>query len=334
MKKKVKNFKLIITKPFVFLSNWRSLPLFEMLSYFLMYASIPMLAYGFNIYDYDIISIILLTILTMYSGFFAALIWNDITDSEIDIISHPDRPIPSGRISQRNFFNIALFFSFLTFIFSFLVNFWCFIIVIITAFFVAIHNKYLKKIVKFPAYSEIFTPIQWIVVVVFGYFAIWTNFHYHNSLVFQTPIFENIYTSMSEFQNMILLVLFTYFIDNAHDLPEGIHDFQGDLKLGVKTYATSFGKRNAAKISFFMFLISGLLGIMIYLNTILSYIFLIPFLIIWIYTLYFSFSLLKKGDNEIEKYGMIVGRKGFNFLLLSFDLIFVDIMIQLIIMNS
>jgi geranylgeranylglycerol-phosphate geranylgeranyltransferase len=334
MKKKVKNFKLIITKPFVFLSNWRSLPLFEMLSYFLMYASIPMLAYGFNIYDYDIISIILLTILTMYSGFFAALIWNDITDSEIDIISHPDRPIPSGRISQRNFFNIALFFSFLTFIFSFLVNFWCFIIVIIAAFFVAIHNKYLKKIVKFPAYSEIFTPIQWIVVVVFGYFAIWTNFQYHNSLVFQTPIFENIYTSMSEFQNMILLVLFTYFIDNAHDLPEGIHDFQGDLKLGVKTYATSFGKRNAAKISFFMFLISGLLGIMIYLNTILSYIFLIPFLIIWIYTLYFSFSLLKKEDDEIEKYGMIVGRKGFNFLLLSFDLIFIDIMIQLIIMNS
>ena len=55
MTKIVKNLKSIITKPFVFLSNWRSLPTFEMLSYFLMYASIPMLAYGLNNYDYDII---------------------------------------------------------------------------------------------------------------------------------------------------------------------------------------------------------------------------------------------------------------------------------------
>jgi len=47
---------------------------------------------------------------------------------------------------------------------------------------------------------------------------------------------------------MILLVLFTYFADNAHDLPEGIHDMEGDHKLGVKTYATSFGEKNAEKI--------------------------------------------------------------------------------------
>ena len=57
---------------------------------------------------------------------------------------------------------------------------------------------------------------------------------------------------------MILLVLFTYFADNAHDLPEGIHDMEGDHKLGVKTYATSFGEKNAARISFCMFFISGI----------------------------------------------------------------------------
>jgi geranylgeranylglycerol-phosphate geranylgeranyltransferase len=296
-----------------------------------MYASIPMLAYGIQPYNDSIIITILFTIFSLYSGFFAALIWNDITDADIDKISHPGRPIPSGRISSKKFFQIALFFSFLTFIFSYIVSFWCFIIVILSAIFVALHNKYLKKYIKIPAYSEIFTPIQWIVVVIFGYFAIWTVNSHQYSLVFHMPIFENISTSIREFQNMIILLLFAYFTDNAHDLPEGIHDFYGDIKTGVKTYANSFGKKNAARISFIWFLMSGILGILIYYRTILSLIFLIPFLIVWIYTLYFSFILLNKNENEIEEYGLMVGRKGFNFFLISFDLIFLDILIQLLI---
>jgi heme O synthase-like polyprenyltransferase len=51
----------------------------------------------------------------LYAGFFAALIWNDITDSEIDGIAHPDRPIPSGKISKKRFFAIALVFSAMVF---------------------------------------------------------------------------------------------------------------------------------------------------------------------------------------------------------------------------
>jgi 4-hydroxybenzoate polyprenyltransferase len=296
-----------------------------------MYASIPMLAYGIQSYNNDVILIIIFTILSLYSGYFAALIWNDITDVDIDKIAHPERPIPSRRISSKKFFQIALFFSFLTLLFSFIVNFWCFIIVIISALFVAVHNKYLKKIIRLPAYSEIFTPIQWIIVVIFGYIAIWTTNPYQDTYIFQTPIFENISTSLSEFQNMIILVLFTYFTDNAHDLPEGIHDYKGDLKSGVKTYANSFGKKNAARISFIMFILSGILGIILYITTILSVLFLIPFLIIWIYTLIYSFNLLKIKEDKMEKFGEIVGRKGFNYFLISFDLIFIDVLIQLII---
>jgi geranylgeranylglycerol-phosphate geranylgeranyltransferase len=327
-----RNFHSIIIQPLIFLSTWRSIPPFEIFSYFLMYASIPMLAYGIQPYNESIIITILFSVLSLYSGFFAALIWNDITDADIDKIAHPDRPIPSGRISSKKFFQIALFFSFFTFLFSFIVSFWCFILVILSAIFVALHNKYLKKYIKIPAYSEIFTPIQWIIVVIFGYFAIWTANSYQYSLVFNMPIFENISTSITEFQNMIILLLFAYFADNAHDLPEGIHDIYGDVKTGVKTYANSFGKKNAARISFIMFLISGFFGFIIYYRTLLSLIFLIPFFIIWIYTLYFSFNLLNKKENEMEEYGLIVGRKGFNFFLISFDLIFLDILIQLILM--
>jgi 4-hydroxybenzoate polyprenyltransferase len=298
-----------------------------------MYVSVPMLAYGIKPYDSEIITIIVFTVLALYSGFFAALIWNDITDADIDAVAHPDRPIPSGRIGSKKFFAIALLFSAMTFIFSFLVSFWCFILVGLSALFVTFHNKYLKKIVKIPAYSEIFTPVQWVVVAIFGFLAIWTALPQVTSLTFNMPIFENISTSSLEFQNMILLVLFIYFADNAHDIPEGIHDADGDYKLGVKTYTTSFGEKNAARISFTMFFISGILGIILFIRTTLTPVFLIPFLIVWIYTMYYSYKLLRSDIFDMKERGSVVGRKGFNYFLISFDLIFLDVFIQVLMQN-
>ena len=323
-----------IIRPFRFLSEWRSLPAYELISYIFMYASVPMLAFGIKDYNFEILKIILFSIICLYSGFFAALIWNDITDSDIDSVAHPDRPIPSGKISSKKFFAIALIFSASTFIFSILVSFWCFILVGFSALFVAFHDKYLKKKVKIPAYSEIFTPIQWVVVAVFGYLAIWTALPQHSDIIINMPVFENISTKMYEITNMFIFVIFIYFADNAHDLPEGIHDYDGDKKLGVRTYATSFGVRNAARISFFMFFLSGILGFLLFIRTTLTYIFLIPFVFIWIYTLYYSYKLLKIKDlNEMKKYGWTVGRKGFNYYLFAFDLVFVDLFVQLVFFN-
>ena len=320
----------ILKKPINFLADWRPLPLYELISYVLMYASVPMLAYGIQTYDLNIMKIILLTILTMYSGFFAALIWNDITDADIDAVAHPDRPVPAGTISKKKFFAVALVFSAMTFIFAILVSIWCLVLVGATALFVAFHNKYLKKIIKIPAYSEIFTPIQWLTVATFGFLAIWTVLPQSMDIIFELPLFGTISTSGREIQNMILLVLFTYFADNAHDLPEGIHDVEGDRKLGVKTYATSFGEKNAAKISFCMFFISGIFGILLFIKTILSPVFLIPFLVLWTYILYNSHMLTRKDNEDMKKMGKIIGRKGFNYLLMSYNLIFLDVLLQLI----
>jgi 4-hydroxybenzoate polyprenyltransferase len=295
-----------------------------------MFASIPMLAYGIKTYDSSIISIIVLTVLTLYYGFFATLIWNDITDVDIDDIAHPDRPIPSGRITQRKFFGIAVIFSIATFIFSYLVNFWCLIFVGVAALFVTFHNLYLKRKVKIPAYSEIFTPLQWMIFAVFGYLAIWTALPQSTEFVINMPFFENISTSIYEFQNMLLMIVFIYFTDNAHDLAEGICDAEGDRKSGVRTYATSFGERNAARISSTMFFLSGILGIILFIRTILTLVFLIPFLLIWLYTFYQSYKLLKAKVSDMKKLGAVVGRKGFNYFLIIFNLIFLDILIQII----
>lgn len=321
---------IFIKRPFTFLFNWRPFPIYELISYVLMYSSVPMLVYGIQTYNLEIIRIIILTILTLYSGFFAALIWNDITDKDIDTIIHPSRPLPDKRISSKKFFAIALVFSAMTFIFAFLISIWCFLLVGATALFVTFHNKYLKKIIKLPAYSEIFTPIQWIVVPIFGFLAIWTALSPIGNYTFTFPIFGYISLNSFNIQNMILLVLFTYFADNAHDLPEGIHDIEGDQRLGVKTYAISFGEKNAAKISLIMVIISGILGVILYIRTLLSPIFLVLFLILWSYTLTWYYKLLKSKKKNMMELGKIVGRKGYDYFLMAYNIIFLDVLLQVI----
>jgi len=320
-------------KPLEFLSHWRSLPPYELLSYFLMYASVTMLAYGINNYDFDIIKIIVFTIITLYSGFFAALIWNDITDADIDEVAHPDRPIPSGKISKNKFFAIALLFSAMVFIFSTLVSIICFFVVGFAALFVTFHDKYLKKRVKIPAYSEIFTPIQWIVVAIFGFMAIWTALPQSSDIFINIPLLGSISADYDSVLQMLILVIFTYFADNAHDLPEGIHDYVGDKKQGVRTYATSFGVVNASRISFAMFFLSGLFAFLLWFKTPLSILFLIPFILLWIYILSYSTKLLRSNDSNRKEIAKIVGRKGFDYFLMSYNLIFLDLLIQIILKN-
>ncbi len=327
MKVKKINF---LTKPFNFLSYWRSLPPYELISYIMMYASVPMLAYGINEYNFEILKIIILTVLTLYSGFFAALIWNDITDADIDELAHPDRPIPSGRISKKKFFAIALIFSAMVFIFSTLISIICFFVVGFAALFVTFHDKYLKKKVRIPAYSEIFTPIQWIVVAIFGFMAIWTALPQNYEIIIDIHLLGLISTNNSSVLQMLILVLFTYFADNAHDLPEGIYDFEGDKKEGVRTYATSFGIKNASRVSFAMFLTSGFFAFLLFYKTVLSFIFLVLFILIWINILRYSYKLLKADNGDIKNVAKIVGRKGFDYFLMSYNLIFLDILIQLI----
>lgn len=81
-----------------FVSGWRSLPPYELVSYVLMFASVPMLAYGKHRFDGSLLRVLVPTVLSLYAGFFAALIVNDVTDADIDSVAHPDRPIPAGRI--------------------------------------------------------------------------------------------------------------------------------------------------------------------------------------------------------------------------------------------
>lgn len=329
----LKKDKSKVNLPSKFVIKWRDLPLYELMSYILMFASVPMLAFGIQPYNIEIIRIIILTILALYSGFFSALIWNDITDFEIDIIAHPNRLLPSKKIKVKKLFGIALIFSAFTFIFASLISIWCLILVGVAALFVAFHNKYLKRRVKFPAYSEIFNPFQWTVVAIFGFLAIWTALPQSSEISIEIIFFGNIFTTSKAIQTMIILLIFTYFADTSHDIPEGIHDVDADKKHGVKTYAISFGIVNATKISFFMFVFSGVFGIILYLQSILSPIFLILFLLLFVYTLYFPLKFLRSLKKGLVEEGVVVGRKLYDYFLFSYNLIFIDLVIQ-ILLNS
>jgi geranylgeranylglycerol-phosphate geranylgeranyltransferase len=320
-----------LKRPLKFLFKWRSFTYYELICYVFMYAGTMMFAYGIQPYTTLILKQIFLTIATLYSGFFAALIWNDITDKDIDVVVHPTRPIPDKRISQSKFFIIALVFSALTFFFALLISPWCLLLVGITALFVTFHNKYLKKKIKFPAYSEIFTPVQWLTVPLFGFFAIWSTTSLAGNINITLPLFGFLSINKAHLLPMFLLVFFSYFADDAHDLAEGIHDVEGDRLNGVKTYATSFGEKIAAKISFLMIFISGVIGILLSLMTLLSLLFLVPFLLLWFYTLYHSFKFIKIADDlQRRQQAKIIGKKQYDFLLFSYTLIFVDILVQLI----
>lgn len=321
----------ILKRPIKVLSRWRPFPMYELICYVLMFAGATMFAYGIQPYDTNILKVVLLTIATLYSGFFAALIWNDITDKDIDVVVHPTRPIPDGRISQQKFFAVALVFSALTFLFAVLTSPWCLILVGATALFVTFHNKYLKKKIKVPAYSEIFTPAQWLAVPLFGFFAVWSALPATGEITGSVPLLGYLSVHRADLLPLLLLVLFTYFADDAHDLAEGIHDVEGDRRLGVKTYATSFGEKTAARISFGMFFISGILGILLYLMTILSLLFFIPFVILWLYTLEQSYQLVKTTDDlQRKRLGKLVGKKGYDYLLFTYALIFLDVFLQLV----
>ncbi len=321
----------ILKRPIRFLFRWRAFTYYEMICYVLMYAAAFMFAFGIQPYTTETVILVLLTIATLYSGFFAALIWNDITDKDIDVVVHPTRPIPDKRISQSKFFAIALVFSALTFLFAALTSLWCLILVGSNALFVTFHNKYLKKKIKIPAYSEIFTPVQWLTVPLFGFVALWSRYSFEGGIPISVPLLGQLSINTAHIVPMVLLVFFSYFADDAHDLAEGINDVEGDRKLGVRTYATSFGEKTAAKISFLMIIIAGIIGVLLWALTLLSLIFLIPFVVLWLYTLYQTYPMLKSTDDlKRRRLAKIVGKRQYDFLLFSYTLIFLDVLLQLV----
>lgn len=87
-------------------------------------------------------------ILAMIAVFFittGSMAFNDYFDRDIDEKIHPDRPIPSGKISPAQGFYVSIVFFFLSLLLSIIINLLCFIIAILTLFLLVLYETKFKN---------------------------------------------------------------------------------------------------------------------------------------------------------------------------------------------
>jgi 4-hydroxybenzoate polyprenyltransferase len=78
----------------------------------------------------------------------------------------------------------------------------------------------------------------------------------------------------------------------------------------VRTFATSFGEKSAARVALIWFVLSGFLGVTLFAATSLSYVFLISFVLLFLYTGRYFLRLWQMTDiHSIKAFCPIVGRK-------------------------
>lgn len=144
----------------------------------------------------------------------AGNIINDIFDIEIDKINRPKRPLASKKISKNSaiFFYLALIITSL--ILSWFINFYAFIIVLITTLLLFIYSKYLKRIVLI---GNIIVSLLTGLVFIFG------------GVVAGNP------------SAAIIPAVFAFSINLIREIVKDMQDVEGDKVASITTYPIKFG---------------------------------------------------------------------------------------------
>ncbi len=182
---------------------------------------------------------------------------NDIMDYEIDKINRPERPLPSGRITIEQAKKYYIFLNIIGLLFAFFVNFFFFLLGILSVFLSYIYAKEFKKQ---PYIGNIIVSILSVLTIFAGMIAIGKI---------------NILG--------LYLILTALFGSIAREIIKDIEDIKGDKENGAKTIPIVFGI-NFAKLlaclniiiaSMFALKISTLLGIL-YLTSVFVVLFFKP----------------------------------------------------------
>lgn len=185
----------------------------------------------------------------------SATVFNDFFDRDLDKIIHGNRPIPSGRMSEREAIILGVLLIIFGFVCAVLVNL---SFLIVSSFSILLYIIYIWKIKKtalFPGVATIGTNFSISLIVLMGWTAV-------SSINFIS----------------LYLTLLVFLWDVSHDTTSAIRDFHGDKSKELISFAVAFGNKNAARIATIVFFIvlgmSILLSIMINMSY-LSYIILI-----------------------------------------------------------
>lgn len=184
------------------------------------------------------------SLLGISTGFFlssTAMITNDYWDLEVDRINHPDRPLPSGRITVKELWTLATVFSLL-----------------------GLTSAYYLGYASF-----VFSIFVWVIGILY-------NWNYKES-----GLLGNIMVSTSVASTFILggiangglnsgLVwvfgIVAFFFDLAEEIASDVMDMEGDAKRGSKSLARIRGKDYALRVSSILFSLVIVLTFIPYFN--------------------------------------------------------------------
>ncbi|RLF62565.1 MAG: hypothetical protein DRN33_05455 [Thermoplasmata archaeon] len=142
---------------------------------------------------------------------------NDYFDMEVDKISHPDRPIPSGRLSPKEGLQFAYMSFFVALLLSTVINILSFGIVVFTIVLLIVYEKYLKNI---GLAGNVVAAFISSIALIFGGAAV------------------------GQVNNALMLAIMTFFIMLGREILKDVEDMEGDTLTRV-TLPMKIGRKNA-----------------------------------------------------------------------------------------
>ncbi len=161
----------------------------------------------------------------------ASMTINDYYDRVIDAINEPSRPIPSGIISPRQALAFGFVLSLVGFVFAYFTSILCLLIAV----------------------------ISWIVVTTYVTVGKQTGLP-GNFLVSICVAIPFIYGSIVIINNVplsvLLFTLMAFLSNTGREITKGIVDVKGDAAEGIKTLAVLYGKKSAAFVASFFYVLA------------------------------------------------------------------------------
>ena len=179
-------------------------------------------------------------LLAMVVVFFAgagSMPFNDYFDRDVDIISHPNRPIPSKRLSPQETLYLSILLFSLAVVFSMFINLLCFVIVLFSLGFLYCYEVFFKN--------------QGFVGNIVVAFLSSMSFTFGGTAV------GNPFASL-------LLSLLTFFLFTGREILKDVQDVKGDL-LTRNTLPMRIGEKKAVLVASFFLMVAVLLSPLPYL---------------------------------------------------------------------
>jgi len=246
-------------------------------------ASIAVVLMGIIIEGYALLESLWSLIFGMLVVFFAVAggnALNDYYDRDVDLINHPERPIPSGKIRAKDALIFGILLFLLALIFAGLINLWTFIITLLAEIAMVAYEAKLKNM---GFVGNVTISVLVALLFVFG------------GVIFNNILRISIFALMAFASNL------------GREVVKDIEDMEGDINR--VTLPKKYGKKYAGIIASIFFLLAVLLSPLPYFCLGFSIYYFLTVLIsdaIFIYVAIIHFKNPTKGQKN-AKMAMIFG---------------------------